>query len=92
MTTDTSVFTLEDLRRLQELMIELYEAGREDDAHVLERAHATVLQVLDPHLEDDDDDPEFAAAMEQAERDIAEGRTIPHDEVMRELRESLRTA
>jgi hypothetical protein len=91
MTIDTSAFTVEDLRRLQDLMVELYEAGREEDAHLLERAHATVLQILDPH-EEDDDDPEFAAAMERAKRDIAAGRTIPNEQVMRELRESLRNA
>lgn len=91
MTTDTAACTLEDLGRLRELMMELYEAGREDDAHLLERAHAVVQGIVVPDLEDDDD-PEFAAAMEEAERDIAEGRTIPHDEVIRELRESLRTA
>lgn len=86
MTTATVTYT--DLERLRELMMELHEAGRLEESHLVARAHAVMEGVYTtenfPWL--DDDDPEFDRQMEEAERDFAEGRWIPHEEVVRKLR------
>lgn len=86
----TTAISFDDLERLQALMLELHEAGRTDEAAVLAQAHAVLSGILIdeqfPWLDDDDpDDPEFVAAMEEAERDFAEGRGIPHADVLRRL-------
>lgn len=84
----TATITFESLDHLRDLMLELHGAGRVDEAASVALAHAALQEIYIrenfPGL-DDDDDPEFISAMEAADRDIAEGRTIPHEDVMRQL-------
>lgn len=84
----TATITFESLDHLRDLMIELHDAGRMDEATAVALAHAALQEIYIrenfPGL-DDDEDPEFIAAMEAADRDIAEGRTVPHEDVMRNL-------
>lgn len=76
----------DDMYRLRDLMIEFAGAGRMDDAHLMARLHAIVTGILYPYeVEEAEADEEFVRSFEQAERDIAEGRLIPHEEVMRRL-------
>lgn len=88
MSTPATV-TEADVYHLRELVCELSDAGRSGDATAVAHAHAAVQDIVYPWLLDlDDDDPEFVASMEAAERDIAEGRTYSHEEVLRRLQES----
>jgi hypothetical protein len=87
-TTATGV-TFDDLSRLGDLMMALHEAGHIDEANKVAEAYTALQGVfIAEHFPwlDDDDDPEFLRQMEEAEQDIAAGRLIPHDEVMRKLR------
>ena len=82
----TTTVTEDDLHHLRAIMFELLEAGRKDELAALARVHAVIQEIiLTEFYEDDDDDPEFAQDMEEAERDFAEGRWIPHEEMVRRL-------
>lgn len=87
MTTTTTV-SFEDLERLQHAMLALHEAGRMAEARELEPLHAKLSGILCAELsggDNPDDDPEFMAQVEQAERDIAAGRVTAHEDVIRRL-------
>ena len=92
MSTDTVVhapsgFTEADMYRLRELIAEFDAAGRTDDAGVLARAHALASGVLYADMfAEIETAPDLLTALEEADRDYEEGRTIPHEEVMRSLR------
>ena len=77
----------QDLVRLGSLLDELIRAGRTEEAEAVARVYALVQELvladLFPAL--DDNDPEFARMMDEAERDIQMGRLIPHDEIVRRL-------
>jgi len=79
--------TFDDLDCLRDLLVELHLAGRTKEVESLQRVHATVEYIVAEAAGLDmgtgEDDPEFVAAMEEAEADIAAGRLIPHEEVMR---------
>ena len=51
------------------------------------RAFVILSEIVGPQVSDADEDlnSEFVRDMEEAERDVAAGRLIPHDEVMRRL-------
>ncbi|MGH2584726.1 MAG: hypothetical protein ACRDJE_07405 [Dehalococcoidia bacterium] len=76
-----------DLDHLERVLMELHEAGREEEAAALARLFSVAQGIyIAEHFPDlDDDDPEFVQMMEDAERDIAAGRLIPHGEVVRRL-------
>ena len=74
-----------DLSHVLSLLLEFQEAGRTDEAAALARVYSTLQAIALAEFDVDDDDPEFVHQMEEAERDIAEGRLIPHDEVLRRL-------
>lgn len=78
--------TEQDLIHLQSLLIELHNAGREDEAQSVARAYS-VLQasVHGEDFEGDEDDPEFVESMRQADEDVKAGRLKPHDEVAHRL-------
>jgi len=82
--------TFDDLDCLGELMMELHEAGRTEEAHSLARIYSTIQGIVAEaeglDMGTGEDDPEFVAAMERAERDYADGRWLAHDDVMRRLR------
>ena len=86
----TTELSYEDLECLRELMLELHEAGRMKEARSLERIRALIEGLVAEAMGLDtgtgEDDPEFMAAMEEAEADIAAGRLIPHEEVERRWR------
>ena len=86
----TTELSDEDLECLRDLMLELHEAGRMTEAESLVRIHAAIQDMVAEAMGLDtgtgEDDPEFVAAMEAAEADIAAGRFIPHEEVMRKWR------
>lgn len=86
MTTTVAVGDAER-ETLLALMGELVRDGRHREATALAKVYTAVCAMLNPELLDDDDDEELAAAIEEAERDFAEGRWIPHEEVMRRLAE-----
>ena len=82
--------TYDDLECLRDLLVELHEAGRAKEVESLVRIHAAMQDIVAEAMGLDtgtgEDDPEFVAAMERAERDYAEGRTLAHEDVMRRLR------
>ena len=80
--------TEQDLDHLRSLPWELHTAGRIEEAAAVPRAHAVVQEIVSANLFGalDDDHPEFVRMMDAAERDVAEGRLIPHEEVGRRLR------
>ena len=72
-----------DLEVLRSMLEELGRAGRMEEGQSLARAYAALQEIVHGELLDvPDDDPDFIAMMETAEEDIAEGRLIPHDEVL----------
>ena len=78
--------TDQDIDILRALLMELHTAGRTEDAAALVRIHTLVCDVACADgCPEDEDDPEFVLLMEAAERDIAAGRLIPHDDVVRRL-------
>ena len=76
-----------DLDRLLAIAQELHDAGRIEEGAALARAFALLSELAGPEISDADDDldPEFIRDMEEAERDIAAGRLIPHEDVVRRL-------
>jgi hypothetical protein len=87
MTTTVAVGEAER-ETLLALMGELVRDGRHKEATALAKVYTAVCVMLNPELaEDDEDDEELAAALEEAERDFAEGRWIPHEEMLRRLAE-----
>jgi hypothetical protein len=74
-----------DLSHVLALLLELQQAGRTDEAATLARVYSTLQAIVLAEFEIDDDDPELVRQMEEAERDIAAGRLIPHEEVLRRL-------
>lgn len=75
-----------DLDLLLTLLEELTNAGRIEEGRSVARAYTALMTMLYPELtEVPENDPEFIASMEAAERDFAEGRWIPHDEVIKRL-------
>ena len=87
----TTILSLDDLDRLQGLVVELRRAGRIEEAEAVARAHAVVQEMIYFELfpiTDDESDPEFACMMEEAEQAIEQGRLIPHEEVLRRLQAS----
>ncbi len=82
----TTTVTWEDIEYLRSLLRELTEAGRKDEAAKVLRIHSIVQSIyMAENFDDEEDDPDFIRQMEEAERDIAEGRLIPHEEVVRRL-------
>ena len=83
----TTALSERDLEHLWSLLEELDRAGRTEEATAVARAYAVVQELVFPDLMavPDDDDEEFARSMDAAERDIASGNLIPHDEVVRRL-------
>lgn len=93
MTTTTSALSGEDVFRLQDLMLEFHHSGRDADAHLLARVHAVVHGVVfAEELTEPEDDPDLMQALEEADDDWEQGRTIPHEGVKQRLLESLRDA
>lgn len=82
--TTTIRYTFDDFERLQELVIEMDDAGRPEQADLLARLCGQVAALLTAELEVDDE-AALDADLNEAERDIAERRTLPHDDVMRRL-------
>jgi hypothetical protein len=82
--------TYEDLECLRDVLVELHLAGRTKEVESLHRIHGAIEYIIAEAAGLDmgtgEDDPEFVAAMEQAERDYAEGRWLRHEDVMRRLR------
>lgn len=83
----TVAVTVDDLDHLRRLMFDLTEAGRMEELPALARIHAAVQDLLCQDLFGDDkvEDPELAAALEEADRDFRAGRGIPHEDVVRRL-------
>ena len=89
MTTTTLNTTEADIRRLQDVIMELDAAGRREDAEALVRIHCDVYaQVYAEQLEFHGDETELAAMIERSEREIDAGLGIPHEEVLRQWREA----
>jgi predicted transcriptional regulator len=85
MTTATA--TEQDLDHLMALLDELHAAGRIEEGRSVARAYAALSAEVYPELlELPDDDPELVEMLEEADRDIAAGRLIPHEEVLPHLR------
>jgi signal transduction histidine kinase len=86
MTTQT--ITDADLDRMQNLIHELIQAGRMDEAESMVRALMALQQLLYPELMPGlpEDDPELIEMLEEAERDIRAGNVIPHEQVLPKLR------
>jgi hypothetical protein len=81
-----SGLTESDVARLRELMLEFHRAGRTADGEVLARVHALIESVSFPaEVDDAEHDEAFAREFEQGERDLAEGQTISHEEMLRQL-------
>jgi hypothetical protein len=76
-----------DLDRLVAITHELHDAGRIEEAAALARAFAALSDLSGPEISDADEDldPEFIREVEEAEKDIAAGRLIPHEDVVRRL-------
>ena len=75
-----------DLSHILSLLLDFQDAGRTGESAALARVYSTLQVIALTEFELDDDDPELMRQMEEAERDIAEDRLIPHDEVLRRLR------
>lgn len=87
MTTSTTELTEHDLDVLVALLEEFHRAGRMKEARAIARMYSAAQGLVYPDLADDlDNDPELARQFEEAEREYAEGRTIPHEEAVRRLR------
>jgi predicted transcriptional regulator len=76
-----------ELEHLVSLAAELDRAGRADEAAAVARAYVALIEMVVPDVSDRDADldAEFVRDMEEAEREIAAGRLVPHDEVIRRL-------
>jgi hypothetical protein len=87
--TTTATVGEYDIEVLRILLQELNAEGRKDEASAVARVHAIICEIVYADLLDplDENDEELAAALEEAERDFAEGRGIPHEEVLRRLAE-----
>ncbi len=83
----TVAFHESELNHLLSLALELHEAGRLEGGAAVARAFVLLREMIQPERSDADADldPEFIRDMEEAEEDIAAGRLIPHEDVMRRL-------
>ena len=79
--------TLDDLILLRSVMLKLSESGSTKELASLVRIHRVIEDIVcaDAFGEDAEDDPELLAALEEADEDLAAGRAIPQEEVMRRL-------
>lgn len=79
--------TLDDLIVLRNVMLKLGESGLTEELASLVRIHHVIEDMVcaDEFGQDAEDDPELLAALEEADEDLAAGRAIPHEEVMRRL-------
>jgi hypothetical protein len=81
----TATISEADLDVLAGLLDELGRAGRIEEGRAVARAYAALSELLYPELGLPENDPELAAMLEQADRDIEAGNLIPHEEVVRRL-------
>jgi hypothetical protein len=81
-------FQQADLNRLLAIARELHDAGRIEEGAAVARALAVLNDLSGPEISDADEDldPEFIRDMEEAEKDIAAGRLIPHEVVLERFR------
>lgn len=76
-----------EMDHLVALAKEFDQAGKTNEAAALVRAYLVLTERAGPVLSDRDEElgPQFIRDMEEAERNVAAGRLIPHEDVMRRL-------